>query len=200
MDANAPAASDTPSGFFARPHPSFDRRGVRGKQLEVHCHGSTLDVRGQDGARLEIPARNVARLRLGVTGSRSGTYYLARVLTEGEAEPLFLCTAHSGGPGYAGTMRRFARAVAEAHGVERIEHGTTRGDALFLFLATLVVAGGATILAFTVWADEGGAVFSWAFAAAMAALVAAMGWHSLRHADPKPLKSLDELERTLPRR
>ena len=189
------------AGFVARPLPGLRAAGVTGRQPRVSWHDDALTVRDEHGACLVVNAAQVRCLRLGATGTSLGKVHMARVFIEGgdPKAPLLLQADNPHDRGYAPVMRRFAEAVASRHGLAALEHGLGDGDARGLFLLTLAVAIGGSILALTVWAERFGTVGIAFFVLAMAGIVALVGREAYFVHRPASLGSLEEVDRYLPR-
>lgn len=188
------------SGFYALPTLSLSARGIHGKRPEVYCFGDVLELRGDHGAVVAIPASTVRVLRLGVGGSRSGTFHMARLFIDGEVDQLLLRAANQYCPGYRDTMYRFAHAVAQARGLGALEHGSTRGGAIGQLVAVVVIAAFFAAVAVIFWSEEAGMIGAMVFTAVMAAVIVLFVWEFIVHDTPKPMRSLDEADRYLPKR
>ncbi|PEQ13833.1 hypothetical protein B2G71_05860 [Novosphingobium sp. PC22D] len=186
------------ASFYALPHASLAGRGAAGGRLVVYCIEGDLQIHGEDGG-FEVRASAVERLRFGMTVSRTALHHVARIHLVGEKDPLCLRAANASCRAYGMTMRRFLRAVAETRGMSRIERGLSFGSALLLLAMVLAIAGSFTSVALLYWSREHGMAGAIAFAALMVAVVALCAWHVLANELPRPVKSLEEAERYLPR-
>jgi len=192
------APGDEGSGFYASSDESLARHGI-GAAPEVFCLGGKLLLRDGAGGLLEIAAERVERLRLGFVRTKFDTYHETRLFLPGEAEPLLIKPRTTRDLHYAATMRRFAHAVAGARGLDRLERGLTGRVALLGIVVVLAVCTAASLMALLVWSKEHGMAGAVVFTAAMAGAAGLMTWHGVSRERPRPLASLDELERYLPR-
>ena len=194
------ASTDDP-GFYLKPHPSLAQRGLAGGKLEAFCiNGALLLHDPATGHRSLIPAAAVARVRLGVIGTRSAVYHVALVFVAGEAGPIQLMSREPGCLGYAATLRRFARAVAAARGLGAVEHGLTTRSTVITLIAVFLITGGASAAALLVWSKERGMTGAIVFSMAMAAAFALCVWQAVAHEFPRAMRSPAEIDRYLPKR
>ena len=190
------------TGFFAHPTPALRARGVVGRKPAVFCFGNVLEIQGEDGSVLAVPAAAVRTLRLGKGGTGLGTVFMARLFLDDDeagAESLLLRAANPFDRQYRPTMRAFAHAVAEARGLGALESGNSDGGIVGGFLAVLAVAAFATLLAWAAWAGEMGATGAAVFTLAMVAIVALTGWEFLVRDRVRAMGSLAEVDKHLPR-
>jgi hypothetical protein len=192
-------AEDT--GFYLKPHPSLARRGLAGEALEGFCiDGMLLLHDPASGARIAIAAGEVARVRLGVMGTRSAVYHVARIFPADAADSIQVMSRAPGCLGYAASLRRFAHAVAEARGLQAVEHGLTTASTVATLIAVFLVTGGASALALLVWSEAHGMGGAMAFSLVMALAFGLCVWQAAAHEFPRPMRSLTEIDRYLPRR
>lgn len=190
----------TPSdhiAFTALAVPNLQRFGIHGRQPRVSCVQAALRLQDERGGTATIPASRVHCLRVGASSSSSGRFLVAHVHLEadGARAPLLLRAANPHDRAFAQVLRSFACEVANARGIAALQHGT--GTSVGVFVAVLLIAVLASVLALTVWAREFGLGGAAAFTAAMGVIVALVGWDSLYRSRPRPIRSLDELDRIL---
>lgn len=183
------------------------RLGLAGRRVEAWCEGATLHLRGDEGGTAEIPAAGVDTLRLGVLSVRANSassvrFYVAHVVPRGSREPLILQVGEAGARGYAETFRRFAAAMAAAHGVQSVEAGVPGSAAIALVvkIGAGVIAGVSLLMAASLWSwGSSGAASFFALTALVAAGAALAFGTRVGRGGPRPVTSLEQIEAMLPR-
>ena len=142
---------------------SLRREGLRG-QVRVRSEGATLHIQGSKAGALAIPAGLVDRLRFGQVPTRSaGPASRVLIWRKGLDKPLFLTTLDRQ---YGPIMRGFAGQVASS-GLATIERGQSPLQ-LYLAYPGILLALAAMTVGGAYEALRSGALWQWAFVAAMA--------------------------------
>lgn len=190
------------AGFQAFAAPSLRARGVRGKRPEVVCLGDVLEIRGEDGSVFPVPAAAVRTLRLGVGGTGLGTVYMARLFLDGDApgaDPLHLRADNPLDRQYGPTMRCFAHAVAKARGLGALESGNASNGRVGAVLSVLGLAAVAAFISLPAWTGGMGTGGAAVFTIALTAVVAVAGWEFLVRDRVRPITSIEQVDKCLPR-
>ena len=109
---------------------------------------------------------------------------------------------HDEARGYAETFRRFAAAMAAAHGVQSVEAGVPGGAAIGLVIkiAAGIIAGISLLMAASLWSwGSSGAASFFALTALVAAAAALTFSKRFGSGGPRPVTRLEEIEAWLPR-
>lgn len=186
-----------PISFRVRSTEALRRLGLLGEAVDVEFVQGNLVLRGPQGGCLTCASDQVERLRLGYEETKYSRVYLARIWRAGADAPLVLVPVDRAARAYGRAMRGFARAVVAVGGLARIERGLTFGGAMALPLSVLALGLAGSALALWIWVDRG----FWGqmvFLAVMATLPALFLVRALCLDVPRPVRSIEALERYLP--
>lgn len=185
-----------PDGSFAvRLDPGLERSGLRGDPARVRLDNDVLVIEGGISGRLAIAAGQVARLRLYVQAGKVRTFYRARIRRIGEGGEIVLSPGIAPGA-YGAVMRGFARHVAKAGGLRRVEAGRNRAMAWVFYPACVLLLGWLTFVCAR-HALRTGAVGDWLAAGLFGALLA-LFLPALFGIRIKPVASIKEIDALLP--
>jgi hypothetical protein len=115
--------------------------GLQGGHVWVSFVDDALELRGDTGGVVRLTAADIDRARIGYIDAR-GRRYHARLWRAGASAPLELEPSPGTWPAYTRAMLAFAEHCAREHGLDRIERGSTRFEALFpaALLAPVAIA------------------------------------------------------------
>lgn len=170
--------------------------GLEGGQCWAMIHDGALQL--QDDAKhvVRIAPSEISRVRIGYFDAKRRLYH-ARIWRDSMEQPLELIPTTETWAGYRETIYEFAKLMTETNRLDRIETGTSKFDALFGPILTLVPTLGAIVLALFVLANEpwwGRMIVPIVPTLVFAILL----WIGLRRHWPKPIQTVNDLEKQLP--
>jgi len=164
--------------------------------VRVSLDGAWLDIAGEQGPPLRLPAAGLERMRAGYTEGKGGPFYMTILWPAGEP-PIKLSPLREDWPHYAAFARALAARVAASHGPRAVERGDTQFGALLgPVLMGLLLAASLAVCIYAL-ADEP-TPLRWAPAAIPALLFAWLFWRYHAVHRPRAVAELGELERQLP--
>lgn len=173
------------------------RRGLAGRPVRVAFEGGALTLSGAQSGHLRIAPADVTRMRVGSEDSKYGRHYVWQLwLADGAERSLALIPMQRGSPPYGATVRAFAAALANVGGLERIEGGLSRAAALYMPIAfgvLFLAAAGVSLFALGNEPWWGRLIVP-----VVPAVLLLVGiWLAITRYWPRPIRSLEELDRHL---
>lgn len=174
------------------------REDFAGSHADVAIVPDGLTIKGEDKGFFHLPRSRIARLRLGFTEAKSGTYYEVRIWIEGERRPLVLYPLRHLNPGsYAAAMRALGAALEKEGNLARVYTGVSKFEALLgPVLMGLVVAAALFVAGYAMDPPEW-----WHFVVIPgipAVVFGVLTWQAATRRWPRPVRMLADLERQLP--
>ena len=193
-----PAPPETP-GFVVPIGPSLRRVGLEGNAARVALDGDRLILTGDRSGRLEIPARQVRSMRIGMYRSRwrPRPTYDTRIWRRGERLALAIAPPALGYGAYGPVMREFAGWVFADGGV------VIRGYGLFGLIAqALIVTGGFSLITLALLGEAlaSGGVGPWIGAFVCAGLTLLLSKALILGQWPRRVTRPEQLDEFLPAR
>jgi len=175
------------------------REGFAGTYADVAVARDGLTIKGDEKGFFQLPLARIARLRLGCTEAKGGTYYEVRIWIEGERRPLVLYPPRYENLGpYAAAMRALVSALEKDGRLERVHTGVSKFEALLgPVLMGLVVAGALFVAGFAMHPPEW-----WHFVVIPgipALIFGVLTWQAATQRWPRPARVLADIESQLPR-
>ncbi len=175
------------------------REGFAGSYAEVAVARDGVTIKGQEKGYFHLPLSRIARMRLGFTESKSGTFYEVKIWIDGERRPLVLYPLrHESLEPYAAAMRALAAALDEDGKLARVHSGVSKFEALLgPVLMGLVVAAALCVAGFAMHPPEW-----WHFVVipgAPAVIFALLSWQAATRRWPRSVRTLADLDPQLPR-
>lgn len=186
------------AAFVARPRAEFKRLGLAPEEALVTLRQSAIVISVQ-GKSVSVDLATVERVRIGYGEGKSMVYFEMEFwLAAGLRFSLVPAGDHANYSNYGRFARRLAHRIADLHGTGVIERGTSLASALVtpILFGLLFAAGSYSSL---VGEAETGGMTRWiGMMVTSIPLAIALWLFFFRHL-PRRIRSLDELEKQLPR-
>lgn len=186
------------AAFVARPRAEFKRLGLAPEEALVTLRQNSVVISVQ-GNSVSFDLATVERVRIGYGEGKSMVYFEMELwLTEGIRFSLVPAGNHANYSNYGRFARRLAHRIADLHGTGVIERGTSFASALVapILFGLLFAAGSYSSL---VREAETGGMTRWIGMIVTSIPLAIVLWLFFFRHRPRRIRSLDELERQLPR-
>lgn len=174
------------------------REGFAGSYADVAVARDGVTIKGEERGFFHLPLARIARMRLGFNETRSGIIYEVKLWIEGERKPMPLHPLRESLASYAAATRMLAAALEQDGKLARVHTGVSKFAALLgPVLAGFALAGALFVAGFAMHPPRW-----WHFVVipgVPAVAFALLTWQAAARLWPRPVRSLAELDKQLPR-
>ncbi|WP_431282181.1 hypothetical protein ACQW02_22685 [Humitalea sp. 24SJ18S-53] len=174
------------------------RLGLKGADVTVGLAAEAIGVGGDDGTLLRLNFAGIARIRVGFSESKGGSYHFTRIWLTGERRPIEFMGSITTPAAYSAFVRGMVAWVLERYPGIEVQAGSGWFMPLFTIGAfgamSLASLGGSIYLAVT---GDDWTIFLGALAVSLVLLLGLGFWTWTRHR-PRRIATVEALARVLP--